>query len=143
MTTSKIQPIRLYFKSILTGILINTLFLAIVCTTLKFDSKSAFSLYLFGGIGYTIKAFLFFSPYILFKNHSNFEIQPTRLLLIWMPFFLYFFWFFSIILLQIEVFMPDLSYGYIMRFPHFYLQLISTIVVCTTTTIQLNKLAKT
>lgn len=142
MAENQVQPIRLYFKSVLTGILINTLFLAVVCTALHFDSKSAICLYLLGGLGYAIKAILFFLAYLLFKKETNFEIKPTRLLIIWTPFFLYFFWFFMIILFQIESLMPDLSYGYIMRFPHFYLQIISTLVVCITTTIQLNKLTK-
>jgi hypothetical protein len=142
MAETQIKSIRIYLKSVLTSILINTLFLAVVCTTLQFDAKSAVCLYLFGGLGYAIKAFLFFLPYLLFIKDTNFEVKPTRLLIIWMPFFLYFFWFFIIILFQIESLMPDLSYGYIMRFPHFYLQIISTLVVCITTTIQLKKLAK-
>jgi hypothetical protein len=136
MTIENINPTKTYFFSVFTGIVLNMCLLILVCTSLQFDTKSALCVYAFGEFGFLVKAFLFFLPYFLFYNQERLYNQTQRRLLIWTPLMLFFIWFVFIIVFQIDFLIPDISYGYIMRFPHFFIQLISVLIICSWTAIK-------
>ncbi len=139
MTPKKINPFALYLWTIFLGILINTSLLISVCTVFHFDRKSAICVYLYGIPGYCIKTVIFTLSYLLLYRQSIMYNKAKRTLVIWLPFILFFFWFLSIIVFQIESLYTDLSFGYISRFPHFYAQLLTTLALCTVTAIRINR----
>lgn len=140
MTIKYIKPTILYFNSFFVGLLLMTIFLILVCKTLNFDYKSAISVCLFGTLGYTFKSVLFFLPYFFFYNRAYIENTITRRLIIWSPFMLFSLWYLMIMIFEIEILLPDVSYGYLMRFPHFYLQLMTVFLICIWTLIKFNKI---
>lgn len=123
--TFNLKPFRLYVSSFLLAILINSLLDWLIC--LNFDRKSAICIYLYGGLGFALKAPLFFLPYLLLKTEMKRGIQ---VLICWVPFLLFFIWFFLITFFQIESLYTELEFGYIMRFPHCILQLLSALICC-------------
>jgi hypothetical protein len=133
------NPFLLYLIAFFLGSILNFVLLIIVCNSFNFDSKSAICVYLYGGMGYVVKSFICSCVYFLFYNQGNFENTIKRRLILWSPAILFFLWFFMVIFFQIEDFYTDISYGYIMRFPHFFIQLLSILIVCTTMRIYVKK----
>lgn len=139
MTVENIKPSKLYFSSFFAGLVIMIILLILVCTSFNFDYKSAASVYFVSGIGYTLKSAIFFLPYFKFYDQDNIDSRHIRRLIIWSPLILFVLWFFVIIFFEISFLIPDISYGYIMRFPHFYLQLLTVILICIWTVIKFNR----
>jgi hypothetical protein len=140
MTKKNSFPIsRLYKKSVFYAFLINVILLVICCTLFNFDRKSMLSLYAIGIPSYLIKSVFFFTPFLLFKQEKFLHNSFMRTLLVWVPFMLFFFWFSIIMQFQINGLLFDLSFGYLMRFPHFYLQLLSTFIISIFAIIQIHK----
>lgn len=139
MTAKKTNPLTLYLWTLLIGTVIITFLLIFVCTIFHFDRKSAICVYLYGIPGYCIKTVIFTLSYFLLYRQSIMDNKAKRTLVIWTPFILFFFWFLLIIVFQIESLYTDLSFGYISRFPHFYAQLLTTLVPCTVTAIRINR----
>jgi len=137
MKIPKINPTKLYFSSLFIGIIIMICLITIVCKTLDFDRKSAFCLFYYGMIGFSLKSILFFIPYLMIYKYNR-----IKNLIIWLPLILFAFYYLSILMFKIEFLLPDFSYGYFMMFPHFYLQLISVLIVCIWMSVQLNKKGK-
>lgn len=131
------NPFRLYLIAFSLGSILNLTLLVIVCT--NFDSKSAICVYLYGGMGYFVKSFICSFVYFLFHNKDNLENTVKRRLILWSPAALFLLWFFMVIFFQIEDFYTDISYGYIMRFPHFFIQFLSILIVCTAMSIYVKK----
>jgi hypothetical protein len=134
-----VKPFQLYLIAFFLGSILNFVLLIIVCNSFHFDSKSAICVYLYGGMGYIVKSFICSFVYFLFYNQSNLENTVKRRLILWSPALLFFLWFFSVIFFQIEDYYTDISYGYIMRFPHFFIQLLSILMVCTAMSIYVKK----
>lgn len=140
MIRQEIKPLKLYLISLLGGFILMLVLLILVCSLLSFDIKSAVSLYFFGGLGYLIKAMIFFAPYFLLYK-QDLRVNPKqRKLVIWTPLILFSIWYSTILLFEIEILIPDVSYGYIMRFPHFVLQIITTLIICIGVAVKINRL---
>ena len=120
----------LYILAVLGGSLLTFSLLIAVCNHFDFDSKSAICVYLFGLMGYFVKSLLFFIPYFWLNKGDNIHLTGIRRLIVWSPFILFFIWFTTVITFQIEAFQTDIEYGYIMRFPHFLVQLLVVLLVC-------------
>jgi hypothetical protein len=133
------NPFQLYLIAFFGGVILNFILLIIVCNSFHFDSKSAICVYLYGGMGYLVKSFICSFAYFLFYNQDNLENIARRRLILWSPAILFLLWFFMVIFLQIEDFYTDISFGYIMRFPHFFIQLLSILIACTATSIYVKK----
>jgi hypothetical protein len=130
MTKKKPFPIgKLYKKSVLYGFILNAVLLVICCTIFNFDRTSMLSLYAIVIPSYLLKSVLFYTPFLLFKQEKFLNSNLMRTLLVWIPFMLFFFWFSIITQFQIKGLLFDLSFGYLMYFPHFYLQLLSTFII--------------
>jgi hypothetical protein len=125
----KINPFLIYIKTYLISLILVWLLLVLICNALGFDPKSSFCVYLYGVGGFLFKGILFYSP-LLLLNNIKWTGSTLKLAVIFLlPLFIFIMWFISIIVFEIEVLYPDLSFGYIHRFPHFYVQLFSTLTV--------------
>lgn len=139
MKQQELKPLKLYLISLLGGFTLMLILLILVCSLLSFDAKSAVSLYFFGGLGYLLKAIIFFAPYFLLYKQNLQENPKQRKLVIWVPFILFLIWYFIVVSFEIDILIPDVSYGYIMRFPHFVLQIFATLIICTGISIKVNR----
>jgi hypothetical protein len=124
------KPTRFYSSSLLLAILINSLLDWFVCSTFDFDTKSAMCIYLWGGGGFAFKATLFFLPYLFLKNDPDPNSEVLQVVICCVPFLLFFSWFFLIVIFDIKSLFFEIEFGYIMRFPHCLLQLLSTFICC-------------
>jgi len=139
---NKIQPTQTYLKTFLISIILDCLLLVLICNALGFDRKSAICIYLYGIGGFILKGIIFFTPLFLIRKQSILGSKPKRFLLFLSPFLLFLTWYILIIIFQIELLYPDLSFGYISRFPHFYIQLLSVLTIPLTILWRTNKKIK-
>lgn len=123
--TSRLKPFKLYLISFLLAVLINSFLVWLVC--IDFDSKSAICIYFYGGFGFAVKAPFFFLPYLFLKQEMK---KGLQLFICWIPAIIFFLWFRSITFFQIESLYTELEFGYLMRFPHALLQLLSALICC-------------
>jgi hypothetical protein len=120
---------KYYLASIVLGSMLNILLLiVIVIYFFGFGGKSAAALMYMSVTGYFFKSIIFFLPF--FYLNSDFISRYQRNFIIFSPFLLYIIWFCFIIIFEIESLSQEISYGYTDRFPHFYLQLLSTLLIC-------------
>lgn len=138
MTLENINPTKLYLASFFAGIALNMCLLILACSYFHFDAKSALCVYAFGEFGFLVKACLFFLPYFLFYDSEKLYNMTQRRLITWTPLMLFLFWFVFIIIFQIDLLSPDITYGYIMRLPHFLIQLFSALIICIWTAFKFN-----
>jgi hypothetical protein len=133
MTTAK--PSTYYLIAWLVGSIVTAVFLILICNHYNFDNKSSICVYAYGFFGFFIKGMIFFLPYlILFRDVRKNSILLNAIL-IWLPFTLFMLWYFMIIQFQIESLYADIEFGYISRFPHFIIQLLTSFGACAATTI--------
>jgi hypothetical protein len=133
------RPLLLYLGTTILGTLIVIVLLILVCTKLHFDHKSAICVYLYGIGGYVIKTFVFSLTYLLLFKKRFLTSKTRRTIIAWTPFILFFIWYLSLIVFKIESLYFDLSFGYIARFPHFYVQLFAVLLMCILTAVRLNR----
>lgn len=95
--------------------------LILILNHFNFEPKAKWSLYIFGTIAMSIKSLLFFIP--LWIGINQVKSKGKLVLLISTPFLLFLFYFLTIIMLKIEILWFDITYGYLSKYPHFYLQL--------------------
>jgi hypothetical protein len=126
---NEIKPIQIYLKTFLTSLILDWLLLLSICNALGFDRKSAICVYLYGIGGFLLKGIVFFTPLLFIRKQIFLDSKPKRVLLFLSPFLLFLVWFVLIIIFRIELLYPDLSFGYISRFPHFYIQLLSALII--------------
>jgi hypothetical protein len=124
-----IKPFQLYLRTFLFSFVFNWLMLIFICNALSFDGRSAICVYLYGVGGFFLKGIIFFTPLLLLFNEDCLKSKTSRVLIFLLPFISFLLWFLTIIVFQIEAFYPDLSFGYIARFPHFYVQLLSSLLI--------------
>lgn len=123
------NPIKLYFTTYLYSTILNALLLIGICNFLGFDRKSAICVYLYGIGGFVSTGIIFFTPLLLFFKSSWQKSIIIRRLIFILPSILFLIWFLSIIVFKIQSLYPYLSYGYISRLPHFYIQILSSITI--------------
>jgi hypothetical protein len=133
------RPLLLYIGATTLGTFIVTALLIFVCTKLNFDSKSAICVYLYGIGGYIVKTSIFTLTYLLLFKKSFLTSKAIRTSMAWTPFILFFLWYLTLIVFQVESLYFDLSFGYIVQFPHFYFQLFTVLLMCILTTVRLNR----
>lgn len=121
------NPIILYIITYLLSLTFDWLALTLVCS--NFDRKSAICVYMYGVGGFIIKGLLFFLPLLLLYKKSWLHSTVKRTLIFLSPFLIFLFWFTMIIVFEIEYLYLDLSFGYIYHFPHFIIQLLSSLLV--------------
>src|SRR6478609_7924711 len=119
---------KYYLASIMLGSVLNILLLIVVIKYFGFSGRSVVALVYMSVTGYFYKSIIFSLP--LFFLNTDFISKSQQNLLIFSPFLLYLVWFCSIITFRIESLSQEISYGYTDRFPHFYLQLMSTLLIC-------------
>jgi hypothetical protein len=121
---------KYYIGAIVIGSTLNAILLLTVLLALGFSGKSFIALLFTAVPGYFYKAFIFFSPF-LFLNR-DFALLPkfSRTVILFLPFIFSIAWFGAIIALQINALAHEISFGYTDRFPHFYIHLLSTLMVC-------------
>jgi hypothetical protein len=120
---------KYYLASIVLGSMLNIfLLIVIVINYFGFGGKSAAALMYMSVTGYFIKSIIVFFPF--FYLNADFISRSQRNLIIFSPFLLSIIWFCFIIIFNIESLSQEISYGYTDRFPHFYLQLLSTLLIC-------------
>jgi hypothetical protein len=121
---------KYYILSIIIGSALNILLLGIALTTLGFSGKSLVALFYISVRGYFYKSVIFYLPFLFLNTDFSARSELQKNLIFFSPFLLFFTWFAFIILFQISSFFHEISYGYIGRFPHFYMQLIATLITC-------------
>jgi hypothetical protein len=134
LPTKKISG--LYGSSLLLAILINSFLDWLICTIFHFDTKSAICIYLYGGFGFAFKATFFFLPYLFLKKYQEPGKEVLQVVFCWLPFLLFFSWFALIVVFNISALFFELEFGYIMRFPHCLLQLLSVLACCIVATVR-------
>lgn len=134
--------LRLYFSVLFLGTVTNIILIVAILKTLGFGYKSAISVYIYSIPGYFIKSIIFSLPLFLLLNNSIFEKKLKRNITLLIPFLLFLFWFGTIIVFRIESLHTELSYGYISRFPHFLVQLLSCLIITISSIYRLGKIAK-
>ena len=139
-----IKPFKIYFYTYLLSVTLDWFLLVLICNLLNFDNKSAICVYLYGIGWYIKKGVLFFSPLLMISRKKILKSKLKRTFLFLSPFLLYLIWFTSIMVFEIESLYPDLSFGYIKRYPHFFIQLLSTLIISLISLFRLNmKIKKT
>jgi hypothetical protein len=116
-----------YLFSAIVGLVLYVILINITLNHFHFEGKAAVAVMGWSMLTYAIKAIFFYLP--LFKLTK----RTTYKGIIWTglsPFLLYSFWFGTIILFRIETLWSDVSWGYISYFPHFGVQLFTTLLVC-------------
>jgi hypothetical protein len=130
-----IQSTQLYLAAFFGSSVLNSLLLVLLCTILSLDGKSEIIIFMFGTAGYFIKAIFCFLPYRLLNHPEYLDNRLRRNLVLWSPLILYACWFLMVILFQMETFYTDLSFGYLVHFPHFLVQLTSVLIACIVATL--------
>jgi hypothetical protein len=134
--------LRLYFSVLFLGTLTNIILIVAALKTLGYGYKSEISVYIYSIPGYFIKSIIFsLILFLLFKN-SVFENRLKRNITLWIPFLLFLFWFGAIMIFKIDSLHTELSYGYTYRFPHFLVQLLSSLIITISSIYQLGKISK-
>jgi hypothetical protein len=130
---------QLYFAAFLGSSLLNVLLLILLCTFLPLDSKTEIIIFIYGSMGYFIKSIFCFLPYRRLNDPETFDNHLQRNFILWTPLILYVCWFLSIILFQIETFYTDVSFGYLVHFPHYLVQLTSALIACIIATLYVRR----
>src|SRR5687768_14717174 len=112
----KLKGWKYYFMSILLGFLFNSFLLILVCKSLDFHYKSAFSLYFISFPSYFYKSLIIYLPLFALPIFSFFEDKTKRALLCLCPFALHILWYLMLTLLKASSFSTEFSFGYIQRF---------------------------
>lgn len=134
--------LRLYFSVLFLGTLTNIILIVASLKTLGFGYKSEISVYLYSIPGYFLKSIIFSLSLFLLVKNNILENRLKRNITLWIPFFLFLFWFLAIMVFKIESLHTELSYGYTSRFPHFLVQLLSCLIITISSIYQLWKTAK-
>jgi len=132
--------LKLYTKVLFLGTLTNIVLIVSFLKTLGFGYKSEISVYIYSIPSYFIKSIIFSLPLFLLLKETILDNKLKRNLILWIPFLLFLFWFGIIIAFRIEFLYPDLSYGYTSRFPHFFIQLLSCLIITISSIFQIRKL---
>lgn len=125
----KINSKTLYFKAILFSVSLYLILLIGICKSLGFGYKSAYSLYSIGTIGYFVKSLFIYLPLLSTSKSYRMDSTKKRIFLFVLPFLVLVWWFLFIIGFKISALYFDLSYGYISRFPHYFVQLFTTLLI--------------
>lgn len=107
----------------------NGLFLILLIslmTLFGFEGKSFIALLIAGLIGMSVKSLFFFLPF--FRMERRIRNNKMLLQVSFVPFAIYGIWFSTIFIFKIEPLYFDLSFGYIARGPHFYVQLFAVLI---------------
>lgn len=121
--------LRLYLSILLFGTLANAILIFGFLKTLNFGYKSAVSVYIYSIPGYFLKSLIFSTIIFLLHKKRFLENKSTRNMILWTPLILFILWYTLIIIFKIESLYVDLSFGYTSRFPHFYIQLLTCIII--------------
>jgi hypothetical protein len=121
---------KYYILSIIIGSIFNILLLIIVLNYFGFTGKSLIALFYISIRGYFYKSVIFFLPFFYLNADFSSRSKFQQILILFSPFLLYLMWFGFILLFQIESLFYEISYGYTDLFPHFYTQLITTLMIC-------------
>ncbi len=123
------KVLRLYLSVVFFGTLANAILIFGFLQTLNFGYKSAVSIYIFSIPGYLLKSLMFSTILFLLLKKRFLENKVARRMILLTPLLLFILWYTLIILFKIESLYVDLSFGYTSRFPHFYIQLLTVIII--------------
>lgn len=120
----KTQPLLLYLSVTTIGTIVVASLLMFICNLYNFDGKSLMCVNLYGISGYTVKTFVFSLVYLLLYISKFWTHKTIRTIIIWTPFILFVLWYTILISFEIESLYFDISFGYLMTYPHFQVQLL-------------------
>ncbi len=116
-----------YIFSVIVGSILYVTSLGFTLNYFQFEGKAGAAVIFWSMLTYFIKSIFFYLPFArLAKKNTYKGVIWTGL----SPFLLYSFWFGTIILFRIETLWSDISWGYIDYFPHFWVQLFTTLLIC-------------
>jgi hypothetical protein len=121
---------KYYVGSVIIGSILNIFLLTIILNYFGFSGKSLIALFYISIRGFFYKSIIFFLPF--FFLNTDFLVRPKfqKETILLLPFLLFVVWFSLIIVLQIEDLSYEISYGYTDQFPYFFVQTITTFLVC-------------
>ena len=137
-----IKSMKYYLLCLGIGFGINFFLLITICLFFDFHYKSAYSLYFISFPSYFIKSLIFFLPIFALSIKKIANTSSVRVFICLSPFVLHLSYYIFLIVFEITSLYYEFSYGYIQRFPHFYIQLLSTFIASFIVLTRINKKAK-
>jgi hypothetical protein len=121
------RPFKLYILINILGIVINAFGISSATSYYNFDSKSAISVFIWSFIGYSIKTCFFTLPIMRLNRFNQFSL---KILYCFLPFIFITLWYVFILLFSLDFLIFDFSFGYISRFPHGLIQMVTMLMMC-------------
>lgn len=121
---------KYYIFSVILGSILNLVLLIIILSFFGFGGKDLISIIYISTNGYFYKSIIFFLPFLFLNSDFYQQAANNKLIIYFLPVFLFSLWFILIIAFQIHSLSHEISYGYFGQFPHFYVQLMATFGIC-------------
>ena len=136
------NPKKTYIASLVFGVVLNFLLQTIIYYSFDGvgDIDKLITTVIYSSSFYSIKATLFSLTYLLLNkdfiyNNKKYEIILTTM----SPFLLFAFYYFIIIIFRIKSLHYDINLSFINFFPHFLIQLFSSLTLSVATNLYINK----